>query len=94
MPRQTEIVKKQLCEVFAENSLNITVEANYKATNFIDITIDLQRGEYKAHMKPNNIPVYIHKESKHPPNIIENIPKRIKKRLSNIFFPTNQPLAK
>ena len=35
-------------------------------------------------MKPNNTPLYVHKESNHPPNIIKNIPESINKRLSAI----------
>ena len=46
--------------------------------------MDLKTGEYKPYMKPNNIPLYIHKESNHPLNIIKNIPQSPKKRLSNI----------
>ena len=36
--------------------------------------------------KPNNIPLYIHKKSNHPPQIIKNIPKSINKRLSEISY--------
>jgi len=35
-------------------------------------------------MKPNNTPIYVHKESNHPPNIIKNIPESVNKRLSSI----------
>ena len=35
-------------------------------------------------MKPNNTPLYVHKDSNHPPNIIKNIPESINKRLSTI----------
>ena len=55
-----------------------------KTTNFLDITMDLQTGEYKPDMKPNNRPLYIHKESNHPPNIIKNIPENINRRLTAI----------
>ena len=37
-----------------------------------------------AHTKPGNIPLYVNKRSNHPPRIIENIPKSINKRLSEI----------
>ena len=35
-------------------------------------------------MKPNNTPLYISKDSNHPPTIIKNIPAAVNKRLSNI----------
>ena len=39
--------------------------------------------------KPNNIPLYVHKKSNHPPQIIENIPLSINKRLSEISYDQN-----
>ena len=46
--------------------------------------MDLGLGTYKPFMKPNNTPLYVHKDSNHPPNIIKNIPESINKRLSTI----------
>ena len=37
-----------------------------------------------AYTKPGNIPLYVNRKSNHPPRIIENIPKSINKRLSEI----------
>ena len=34
-------------------------------------------------MKQNNTPLYVHKQSNHPPLILKNIPESINKRLSN-----------
>ena len=34
--------------------------------------------------KPNNTPLYVHRKSNHPPRIIDNIPKSINNRLSEI----------
>ena len=36
-PRQTEIIKKKPCELFREQELKITVEANKKVINYLDI---------------------------------------------------------
>jgi hypothetical protein len=83
-PRQTEQIKKQICKVFANNGLKITIEANMKSVDFLDITLDLRTGTFKPYMKPNNKPLYVHSESNHPPSIIRNIPISINKRLSNI----------
>ena len=82
--RQTEIAKKKLCSVFKEHGLRITIEANVKVVNFLDVTFDLSRNTYEPYMKPNNFPVYVHKKSNHPPQIIKNIPKSVNRRLSAI----------
>ncbi|KAL9960709.1 hypothetical protein ACROYT_G034196 [Oculina patagonica] len=35
-------------------------------------------------MKPANTPLYVHRQSNHPPNIIKNIPESVNRRLSEI----------
>ena len=51
--------------------------------------MSLKTGERKPYMKPNNTPLYVHKQSNHPPNIIKNIPESINRRLSNTSFNDN-----
>ena len=83
-PRQTEQLKKEICRIFANNKLKVTIEANMKTIDFLDITMNLTTSEYKPYMKPNNSPLYVHKSSNHPPSIIKNLPESINKRLSTI----------
>jgi hypothetical protein len=64
--------------------LKITIEANLKTVNFVDVTLDLNTGLYKPYMKPNNTIVYINKDSNHPPSIIKNIPAAVNRRLTSI----------
>ena len=64
------------------NSLLITIEANKKVADFLDITLDLRTAIYKPYKKPNRNLKYIHKQSIHPPSIIKNLPKSINNRLS------------
>ena len=64
--RQTENLKKEICKVFKENKLSITIEVNHKVVNFLDITLDLNSGLYKPYMKPNDSPIYINQKSNHP----------------------------
>ena len=52
-PRQLDIIKKKLCKIFEEHELSITIEANKKVVNFLDVTLDLNTGLYKPYMKPN-----------------------------------------
>ena len=69
-PRQVELKKKEICRIFREHNLSITIEANLKVVNFLDVTLDLNTETYKPYMKPNNRILYINKQSNHPPSII------------------------
>ncbi|RUA05113.1 MAG: hypothetical protein DSY43_05320, partial [Gammaproteobacteria bacterium] len=84
IPKEIEKMKKEICKVFADNDLRITIEANKKVVNFLDVTLDLNTEKYKPYAKPTNIPLYVHSKSNHPPNIIKNIPESINRRLSDI----------
>ena len=66
-PRQVELIKKDLCNIFSEHGLKITIKANQKIVNFLDVTLNLSNGTYMPYTKPNNIPLYIHKKSNHSP---------------------------
>ena len=61
-----EIIKKKICAIFKKNGLSITIEANKKCVDFLDITMDLRDGIYRPYMKPNDVPVYVNKMSNHP----------------------------
>ena len=83
-PRQAELEKKKVCQIFKENGLRITIEANVESVNFLDINMNLKTGLYKPYIKPNETPLYVHAQSNHPPAILKNIPKSINNRLSSI----------
>ena len=83
-PREIENIKKQICKTFSDNNLKITIEANKKCVDYLDITFDLRIGSFKPFTKPNNTPQYVNRHSNHPPSILRNIPEAINKRLSNI----------
>ena len=57
-----------------------------KSSQLPDVTLNLTNGKYMPYTKPGNIPLYVHKISNHPPRIIENIPKSINRRFSEISF--------
>ena len=80
-PKQVEAIKKEMRKIFKHNSLQITLEANTKVVDFLDITLDVRTATYKPYKKPNSKIPYIHKQSNHPPSIIKNLPKSINKRL-------------
>ena len=83
-PQQIEAIKKKLCQIFRNLGLNISIEANKKVVNFLDVTLDLSKDIFMPYLKPNNPLLYVHKDSNHPPSIIKNIPESINKRLSDL----------
>ena len=74
-PQGIERIKKDLCKIFRENNLKITIEANMTTVNFSDVTLDLKSGKHWPHIKPGNIPAYVDVKSNHPPTVLKNIPK-------------------
>ncbi|KAL5005885.1 hypothetical protein ScPMuIL_017043, partial [Solemya velum] len=83
-PRQRELIKKQICSIFTNNSLKITIEAKKRIVNFLDVTFDIPSVTYKPYLKPNKMPMYMHTESNNPLTILKNIPENINRRISNI----------
>ena len=59
-PRQKELIKKELCALFNNHGLKITIEANKKIVYFHDVTLNLTTGKYQPHSKPDNTPLYVH----------------------------------
>ena len=82
--RGVEKVKKQMSAIFRKNGLKITIQANKKRVEFLDVYLDLETGEHGPYLKPNDTPIYAHAGSNHPPHILKNIPKGVNKRLSRI----------
>ena len=70
--REIERIKKDLCSIFNTYGLKITIEANKKIVNFLDVTLNLSTAKYQPYSKPNNIPHYVHSKRNHPPSILRN----------------------
>ena len=83
-PRQVELIKKKICKVFNDNGLQVTVEANKKVVQYLDVELNLNDDTFKPYIKPNDSPLYVNVDSNHPPSILKNIPKAINKRLSQL----------
>ena len=81
---EKERIKKQIVRIFKINGLNITIKTNLKTADFLDVHFDLTQDIYKPYKKPNDDPLYINKNSNHPPTIIKQIPKAIVKTISDI----------
>ena len=82
--RQVDVIKKEICKNFEKHILRITIEVNKKIVDFLDVTFNLETGEFKPFMKPNDTPLYVNRHSNHPPSIIRNLPASINRRLSSI----------
>ena len=84
-PRSVKNVKKEMCRIFKDNGLNITIKVNKKVADFLDITLDLRTENNKPLKKPNDCINYIHKKSNHPQATTKNLLMGIKLRPSNNF---------
>ena len=83
-PRQAEKLRQKVADVFTKHGLGTTSTANTKKEEFLDVFFDLENGTFRPYIKENNIPLYVHKLSNHPPSIIKNIPEGVNKRLSSL----------
>ena len=74
--------RKEIIWKFKEIGFLIEIAAKLKVVDFLDITLDLNRGTYQPYKKPNNSLIYIHVSSNHPKQILKQLPKSIIDRLS------------
>jgi len=58
-PKEIEKTKQEVSHVIRSNGLKITIDANKKIVNFLDVTFDLTNGSCKPYMKPNNKILYV-----------------------------------
>ena len=79
-----ECTKKDIIKSFKDLGLHITIQTNLKIVNFLDMTFNLNSGKYYPYRKPNDMPLYIHRLSNHPPLILKHPPAAISRRLTDI----------
>ena len=68
--------------MFKEIGFKIKIQTNLELVDFLDITFNLSNGTYKPYRKPNDNLLYINSSSKHPPQILKQLPTSTAKRLS------------
>ena len=83
-PRNIEKLKQQISTIFNGHGFKITIDANRKQVNFLDVTLNLEKNEFKPYLKPGDSPLYVNSNSNHPPAVTKNIPAGINRRLSSI----------
>ena len=71
-------LKKDVIAIFHNEGLKVLIDTNLTTTDFLDVTLELFTG------KSNNSLVYVNANSNHPPNILEQLPKMVKKWLSSL----------
>ena len=81
---QIEKLRKKVIKLFASHSLKITTDVNIKSTDFLDTMFNLETGSFKPYRKSSNNPLYIHKQSNHPPHIKTELPKMVARRISDL----------
>ena len=52
--RQTELIKEDLCSIFSNYGLKITIEANKKTVNLLDVTLNMSNGKL-TWLTPNQL---------------------------------------
>ena len=77
-------LKKDIILLFKRNGLTITIETGMKIVDFLDITLDLSKENYKPYKKTNSALLYVNKQSNHPQTVLKHIPNSVNKRLINI----------
>ena len=55
------ILIKQICEVYKQHGLSLTVEnVNKKVVQFLDVELNLEKDCYRPYLKENDVPLYVH----------------------------------
>ena len=80
---------RDVVKIFKNLGLSITSKPNLKIVDYLNVTFDLQNNSYKPYRKPDNLPVYIHKHLNHPATILNESPKSIPKRISDLSSSKN-----
>ena len=82
---RVERIKKEIVTIFKENhNLEISIDANLSVVNFLDVTFNLKNKTFYPYRKPNDTPLYVHRSSNHPKNIIKQLPEMINRRVCEI----------
>ena len=81
---ESDRIRKDFIKRFKTYGLSITIEANLKVVNYLDVTFNLTNESYCPYRKPNDLPLYIDIKSNHPPSIIKHPPEAVNRQISSI----------
>ena len=85
--RQTGKLREAIIKVFKDHGLSITIWTGLDRVNFLDVTMDLQKDQFKPYRKPGDKPMYVSSLSNHPPGVLKNIPLGIDKQSAKKYSP-------
>ena len=77
-------LRKRVIDLFRFHGFQITIDINLKITDFLDVQLDLENDKYYPYKKPNDQPMYVHRDSNHPLIILKQLPKMTAQRLSDL----------
>ena len=85
-PKQVHKLMEEIIAIFESNGLQLKAKCNTTVANFLDITLDLKKGQYMPYRKPGTPIEYIHIDSNHPRHVTKNTVAEVSKRLSALSF--------
>ncbi|GAB1607445.1 hypothetical protein Ahia01_001028000 [Argonauta hians] len=83
-PRSYNNLIKDMRALFNTFSLKLDINPETKRVDFLDVTLDLNLNIYEPYHKPNEYLQYVHRNSNHPPYVLESIPKSVAARISSL----------
>lgn len=81
---EIERTKKKIFKLFQDLGLKITIDANLKQTDFLDIWLDLPNHSFRPYRKEKDNLKYIDIKSNHPKSIKKHLPQMIANRISEL----------
>ena len=81
---EIERKKKRIIQIFKDNGLKVIVQAHLRSAQFLDVEFDLMNIIFRPYRKPNSDPLYINKQSNHPPTVLKRVPLSFPRRFSDI----------
>lgn len=82
--RTANKVKNEITQVFSSFGLKITVQANLKSVDFLDVSLNLQTCRYQPYRKPGDRPIYVNSDSNHPPSVLKHVPTGVISRIKQL----------
>ena len=80
--QQKDKKRKAIIKIFKDIGFSVDIQTNLKEVDFLDVTLNLQNSTYRPYKKPNDKLLCIHSSSKHPPQIMKQLPNSTSERLS------------
>ena len=80
--QQMDKKRKTFIKIFKDIGFSIDIQTNLTEVDFLDVTLNLQKGTYRPYKKANDKLFYIHSSLNHPPQIIKQLSNSISERLS------------